>query len=310
MFKGLRLIVFSGIFIGGISALASSPILGQPSNDSRYYRGSDSQTEITVQTVIDEVRGGDILVIGELHGMAPIQFGQLEILENLKNKGFKVSVGFEFLNYTDQTYVQSYVSGKISEEEFKSKIGWGKGTDFSYYRDQILLPQAALGERTIALNMPSRITRQISQQGLNSLSPADQALLPPHFTLGNSAYFERFSKVMGGHMPANKLDDYFAAQSMWDETMAWQTVEFVKKQKNMVADNHVFVIIVGEFHVQYRGGLPDSLERRLRQKGFEHHSVKTISQVWGDGLTEDQIKDAINPHNLYGERADYIWVGR
>ena len=97
--------------------------------------------------------------------------------------------------------------------------------------------------------------------------------------------------MSGGHVPDSKLDNYFQAQSTWDETMAWQSLEFMKNHIDQV-----FVIIVGEFHVQYGGGLPASLNRRIQLMGLaDKINVKTISQITTEGLTTDQITESILP---------------
>lgn len=266
------------------------------------YAG-DTKSPMAIDDFAAAIKPSDVLVIGELHGMGPIQAGQMDILNALKRKGLKISVGFEFLNYTDQSIVNNFTSGLISEETFKQSIGWGKGFDFSFYKNQILFSGSA-GGQTQALNMPSRITRKISQGGLVSLTAEDQLLLPPQFTLGRDTYKSRFFKSMGHPVPADKELNYFTAQSLWDDTMAWQTVNYVQNHKDVV-----FVIIVGEFHVQYGGGLPDRIMQRLQAAGL-NNSVKTVSQIWADGLTEQDIQNEMQADPVDGIRADYIWVGK
>ncbi len=285
----------------GISASGLAAGVGMPSSTG-WYSGRAYNESTSLSHIVSELKPGTILVVGESHGQELIQNQQMHLLNEIRRQGFKVSVGMEFFNYPDQETVQNFRNNVITEDQFKSQIQWG-GYPFELYAPQLLFPQSALGEFGLALNMPRSVTGQISKGGLESLTVEQQKLMPPDFATGNAFYQERFYNIIGGgHVPADKLLNYFLAQSTWDETMAWQTLEFMQHHLD-----HVFVIIVGEFHVQYGGGLPDRLRQRIQSKGLSKElSVKTISQIWTEGLTEDDIQSEMAPSDKYGPRADYI----
>lgn len=265
---------------------------------------SSGTNKLTLDQVVSSMSSGTILVIGEVHNQAPIRDQQLSTLNALRAAGHKVSVGMEFFYYPDQAVVQDYRNGLVSVEDLKKAVGWA-GFDIGLYTQQLLFPRNEFGEAGLAINSPKSLTRQISQQGLSSLSDEQKKIMPPDFLQGNEQYRERFYNLMSdGHVPASKLDNYFQAQSTWDETMAWQSLEFMKDHTDQV-----FVIIVGEFHVQYGGGLPASLMRRIQSMGLgEKLNVKTISQISTEGLTTDQITESILPSVKYGPRADYLFL--
>lgn len=266
---------------------------------AQIYEGS-TNTQIELNQVIEQIKPGQILVIGELHGLTPIHDQQMSILQALRASGHKIAVGMEFFNYTDQALISDFRSGSLNEADFKKAIGWGS-TDFNLYGPQLLFGEAGLG-----INIPRAVTSQISKNGLASLSPEQQLLMPPDFTMGNDAYKRRFFDVMGGHVPPEKFINYFAAQSTWDETMAWQALNFVKANPD-----YIYVIIVGEFHVAYGGGLPDRLRARLNESNICNTiQVKTISQVYTEGLTPEEIQKEIAPSVLDGARADYIFLSK
>ena len=62
------------------------------------------------------------------------------------------------------------------------------------------------------------------------------------------------------------------------------------------------MIVVGDFHAQYGGGLPD----RLRARGVQ--SVTVLSQIEAAGLTESELHDEAGPSTSYGPRADGVWI--
>ena len=65
------------------------------------------------------------------------------------------------------------------------------------------------------------------------------------------------------------------------------------------------VVVVGEFHVQFGGGIKNRVLRRL--PGAE---VVTLSQVWAEGMTDEEIQQSLQPSVEEGPRADFIWVSK
>ena len=271
-----------------------------PLSASAQIFDGTTNTQIDLNQVLEQIQPGQILVVGELHGLKPIHDQQMGILKGLRERGHKIAVGMEFFNYTDQALINDFRSGTLLEQDFKKAINWG-ANDFSLYGPQLLFGEAGFG-----INIPRAVTSQISKNGLASLSPEQQLLMPPDFTLGSEAYKRRFFDVMGGHVPPEKFINYFTAQSVWDETMAWQALNFVT-----VNPDYIYVIIVGEFHVAYGGGLPDRLRARLFQANINNTiQVKTISQIYTEGLTEEEIQKEITPSAVDGARADFIFLSR
>jgi uncharacterized iron-regulated protein len=82
--------------------------------------------------------------------------------------------------------------------------------------------------------------------------------------------------------------------------MAWQAVQFSQQHPEQV-----LVIVVGEFHVQYGGGLPYRIVSRWPQA-----KIVTLSQIWGEGYTDEDVAEALKPSETEGPRADFIWVSR
>ncbi|MCB0368558.1 MAG: ChaN family lipoprotein [Bdellovibrionales bacterium] len=250
----------------------------------------------SLEKALSHVVPGNILIIGEKHGNAHAQKQQLQILQELRNRGLKVSVGMEFLSYLTQNSLDQYREGKIDESGFLKAVSWGSPS-FDFYKDQVLFPNLADSETTIALNAPRNLTGKVAQQGFESLNDEEKYFLPPQFQLGRDSYKLRFKEVMPHLQDPLKLDNYFAAQSIWDDTMAWTASEFIKKHQDQV-----LVIIVGEFHVEYGGGLPD----RLKNRGISE--VFTITQLDHLDYSNEELIQALVPSYEFGPRSDYIWV--
>lgn len=259
-----------------------------------YYTGKQLSLS-NLQAIVTEAKPGTVIVIGELHDNKMAQLGQLEIMKALRRAGHIVSVGMEFISYPDQNALSDYRAGRLAEADFLKQIGWGN--KFEFYRDQILFPAWAQGGQTIAINAPRYLTTKIRKMGFESLTTEENALLPPNYQGGNDHYRERFAMAAGSHLTPQSFEGYFNAQSVWDDTMAWRTVEFMKANPT-----HVFVIIVGQFHVDYGGGLPD----RLKARGIT--SVLTVNQVDHSLYADEELENELMPHPKYGPRADYLWI--
>ncbi|MCJ8276898.1 MAG: ChaN family lipoprotein, partial [Bdellovibrionales bacterium] len=200
-------------------------------------------------------------------------------------------------NYTVQDALDDYLKGDITEDEFKAAINWG-GNPFEHYKQQILLPLEVMGW-SHALNAPRELTRAIAREGLENISDDLKALMPPDFELGSDIYEKRFYEIMGvvhGNTAPDFVVNMFAAQCTWDDTMAWKAVE-----KFNTNPQQIMVIIVGNFHARYAGGLAD----RLQARGFEN--IMTIVQVQNEGLSDQERVDLAEPHVDYGVIADYLW---
>lgn len=252
---------------------------------------------LTLTESLSSVQPGTIVILGENHGFTAHQRQQKKVIQALRKQGLRVSVGMEFFTYTQQELVDSYVAKGLEETAFLQMIGW-VSPSFDFYRDQVNFPMAAQGSVTLALNAPRSITGKVAKMGLAGLSEDEKALLPPHFALGRESYRQRFLNLMP-HLP-NPQDgeNYFAAQSIWDDTMAWKATDFILNHPDQV-----LVIIVGDFHVQYGGGLADRITARAPQIPLLSFSVVDTS-----GLTSDEIINEAQPSVMYGPRADILWL--
>ncbi|MGZ3747313.1 MAG: ChaN family lipoprotein, partial [Pseudobdellovibrionaceae bacterium] len=251
---------------------------------------------LSLRTVAQGIRPGTVIVMGENHGLNSSRQAQVELMKALRDQGLKVSVGLEFFYYPDQFLVNDFRTGVLGESDFLQKIHWGKPS-FDFYRDQALFPRYDQGEFTLAVNAPRSLTGRISQVGLGGLTEEEQKILPPSFQLGRATYKERFLATMP-HLPnAEAGERYFAAQSAWDDTMAWKTAEFIEAHPDQV-----LLIVVGDFHARFGGGLPDRIEARTHQKPLIFSHLNTY------GLTPEEVRQELGPSSVYGPRGDYIWL--
>jgi uncharacterized iron-regulated protein len=285
--------------------LVVTPALSQEI-DQEIVWDQAGQRWIAPADVATQTSAGDILLFGEQHadednkeepGVVLHHGNQTRLLRFFADRNLKVSVGMEFFNYPLQAKVDEFLAGTLNEADFLTAMGWS-GNYFSSYRDQVLFP-ASSGGRTLALNMPRSVTSTVAKLGPYGLSDEQRALLPPIWEQGSATYYKRFVEIMGDHVPEEKLQNYFWAHSLWDDTMAWNAV----RHRQMVSDD-VLLVIVGEFHVEYGDGLAS----RLLKHGAQ--SVRTVVQteIPKDQWSQEELDKLVIPDAEYGARADYIWL--
>lgn len=250
-----------------------------------------------------KVGAGDALILGEEHATedkksdVPLLIhhdNQLRMMSLIHARGIPVSVGMEFLPYTTQQGVDTYLRGEMPENVFRNLVNWGSDA-FDIYNQKILFPRGSNG-RTIALNMPRRITRKVSQYGPQSLTSWEMNYLPPRWEFGSANYYERFREEMIGHVPERKIKNYFWAQSLWDDTMAWVASDFLRMSRNQA-----LVVVVGAFHAEYKDGLP----ARMAKYGMK--KVKVVLQEEVQTMDKAELIKLTAPDKKYGNRADFLW---
>ena len=298
---------------------------------ARIYDGRNGK-EVQIQDVASVMAPGTILLLGEIHDNSAVAQAQLELLSEIrKQKQIPISVGMEFLGWKQQETVDQYLNQKLDEPNFLKNVEWG-GFSYLNYKNQIWFPVLGFAEKGIeklkgwtwGLNSPRYLSRKISKEGVESLNDEDKKLLPPIFEKGNELYYKRFISEVGHVTDPVKLMRYFWAQSLWDDTMAWKTIEKSR-------ETEIFAVVVGDFHVKYGGGLPDRLKKQIQTgaifsdtpssnapssnapssnaaiSGWKRKLV-TISHVDLTDMTELEKREALLPHPEYGVRADFVFT--
>ncbi|MBK8204931.1 MAG: ChaN family lipoprotein [Bdellovibrionales bacterium] len=264
--------------------------------ESRLVLGTPELTPTTIDEVTAKILPGSIVLVSEIHDYPPHGQHQVEVMRSLRTHGHKVSAGLEFFTFDHQQAVNRFLRGELNEVDFLREVQWGK-SNFAHYRDQALFPREAEG-KTLAINAPQALVRKIKTSGLNSLSTEERAMLPPQFALGNALYRERFTKVIRDHAPDKAaIQRHFEAQSVWDDTMAFTSCSYVQKYPDQV-----LVVVVGDFHVTYGGGLPD----RIHARGCDR--LVTISQTYSKSVYSSAADQLALPSPRYGQRSEYVWL--
>ncbi|MEM9216165.1 MAG: ChaN family lipoprotein [Cyanobacteria bacterium P01_F01_bin.150] len=234
----------------------------------------------------------DVVYLGESHDSAADHEAQLDIIQELYTRNPDMAIALEMFQRPFQPVIDRYLANEISEEELVIQTEYMQRWGFPWELYAPFLRFAKENDLPIlALNSPNEISRKIAREGLESLEGDDLRYIPPltEIDTSNENYREFVASAFGAHGSHGSFnfDNFFAAQVMWDETMAMTIADF-----KTASPNTQVVVLTGKGHVIYGYGIPDRVQRRL-----------------GDDLTQQIV--LLNPDGFMAEAegaiADFFW---
>ena len=246
-----------------------------------------NRKEVLLGDAIADLKKNRIVLVGEHHTTLDHHFGQLNVIQSLKEAGAQVAIGLEMFRSDSQQDLDRWVGGNIGEAEFQEiyydnwTYPWSNYRMIFEYAKQEKIPM-------IGLNVPRDITRQVSREGFNSLSEEQKGKLADVSCRVDKEYMDYIKKAFGSHGHGNINFTYFCeAQLVWDSAMAIHTLEYLKKNPDAVV-----VLLAGAGHVQ-KGAVP-------RQIGLRSETPHAVILPKVEGI--------IDPQTVGIQDADYIML--
>jgi uncharacterized iron-regulated protein len=238
-------------------------VVERAAQDFRARRNSDGQT-LDQQQLFDELARYDVLCLGEAHDSARDHFAELAIVEALARRarvsGRALGVGFEMFQAPYEDALRSYARGRLNDAGLRKRTQYEDrwGFPYAYYRP-VLGYARAFGLSLRALNAPRELTHAIAENGLSGLTARQRKQLPD-LDMDNAEHRAAFDRLMAHHpkSPEMDLDNFYAAQVVWDETMAQNAADWVAAH----APQRQLVVLAGSAHCQ-REAIPARIERRI-----------------------------------------------
>jgi uncharacterized iron-regulated protein len=245
------------------------------------------------QDIIKQLQAAKIIYLGETHDRESDHQQQLAIIQALFKQKPQIAIGMEMFQSQMQPLLDRYLAGKITATELYEQSEFNKrwGYPWEYY---LPILEFAKANRlpVIALNTPGEIARKAARQGLESLTSTERQSIPPvtEIDRSNTKYQQMILGSYQQHagivsVASKSFDRFYAAQLLWDETMAANTANFAKKNPN-----YQTIVLAGSSHIIYGYGIPDRVLRRLNQpKSIQ----KTVLLNLDDGLQEPGLADFV-----------------
>jgi uncharacterized iron-regulated protein len=242
---------------------------------------------VDFQALTTDLSQADVVYLGETHDSPDDHQAQLTLIQALyehiqpqssspnPQPNPPIVLALEMFQQSFQGVLDQYLAGEISEAELRAQSEYETRWGFPWqYYAPIFQFAKAHQLPMVALTLPSEINAQIIQSGVDSLTPEQQAWLPPlaDIDLDQRDYrqllLDFYQTMHQGHGNADGFETFFLIQSLWDETMANR----VSRALQTYAHSQV-IVLAGQGHIAYGFGIPQRVERRQPRADFSQRSV-------------------------------------
>ena len=281
------------LFFFGCLSLSTNPAFASDFWNGRVIDVHSDQ-QISEAELGMRLAASSFVILAEKHYAQAVQLGQARVIRStvaardLNARDF--TLGWEFLNFSDQDRISDFYGqftrGEIDATTFLEKTQ-GYAPAISYA--PIFEAARDLEGDLLPVNLSRAQKAPVLKGGIEA---ADPTLVPPGFEMGSQGYYERFKRVMeDGHTSETQIPNYFAAQCLTDDVMAYH-----------LAALHTTLnfLVVGSFHAEYEDGVISRL--RARSAGA---SVRTVRFIDASDYNESELQGLLHDSE-YGDLADFV----
>ena len=260
---------------------------GHASTVERIHRVSDGKI-LSLSELTKDLIESRLVFVGEIHTFKRHHHMQLQTIRALKEAGAPVAIGLEMFRRDNQTNLDRWVAGELSEREFQKIYYKNWNYPWPLYRD-IFLYARKYKIPMVGLNVPPEVTRQVAREGFASLSPKQRGDLPMVTCRVDPEYmaFVRRSLGMHGH-GGMEFTKFCEAQLVWDTAMAWSLLRYLEKSPEATV-----VVVAGSGH-SWKLGIPAQIRSR---------STLPFRVIL------PEVPGRVDKENIALNEADYVWLG-
>lgn len=202
-----------------------------------------------------------VIYVAETHDRESDHLYQFDLLRGLRARGVGYSLGWEMFEAPQQPLLDAWARGNLTTEGLLEKTDWQQRWGrYSDVYEKILRWSRAENIDSIALNAPAALSGKLARG--EALSPEERGQIPTGYRPIPGG-FERFSEQMGqnphaGAAGAEGLKRYYAAQLLWDQTMAENIVGYLRAHPD-----GKLVVLLGRGHVEGGYGVPAYVRQKV-----------------------------------------------
>lgn len=274
--KLFSLLIFSTLMSACSSQ--SQPAAGDPLTYYDYQLFSPDGRAIDIHRLPDDLLNADVIFVGEWHTHPGIHHFQTDLIGELLRHRANVALSMEQFSRDKQTVLDQYLSSEMGEQKMMHEAAAWPNYESDYRPLIELAKQHRL--KVIAANAPQMTVRCVGREGmgyLNNLKPAERQWVARDIDLSDSRYKTEFMSSMPHGKPELAINQY-AAQRIWDDTMAESITHFLQ-------DNPGYQVVhtVGNFHVA--GNMGTAAATLARNGRLKLAVISPAGQVQPDTLT-------------------------
>lgn len=226
--------------------------------------GVEVSKKLTFDGIVRKLENKRVVYVGESHTRNEDHQLQLRIVRAMYGQNPKLAIGMEMFPRSVQQVLDDYIADKMGEWEFLKKVRYFKnwGYDYRFYRDIINFARRH-DIPIVALNLEKDIVSKVFKEGgVSVLNEEEIAKIPEERKLDIKGYRDRITGIFAMHgknaVDPGKINDFFQAQAIWDETMAESAVNYLKDHPD-----YRMAILAGQGHTVKDTGIPPRVIRRL-----------------------------------------------
>ena len=258
--------------------------------------------KITFSQLADSFDGARIVYVGEIHSNKESHDVQIQVLKEFYKKyGDNIAIGMEMFKRPHQDVLDKWTAGTISEEDLLSSTDWWHEWGFEYDLYKDIMDYARDNKiPVVALNITKEFQKQISKNGIESLSKEERESLPEIDTTDvyHRRYLERIMKGHGDTDMSAAFERFYLVQCVWEDVMAESILRYLSSPQGK---NRKLLVFIGGGHIIYHFGVPKRVYRR------NHLPYRTIATYeLRDLKPEDEHPLFANDIPL--QPADYVRV--
>jgi uncharacterized iron-regulated protein len=212
---------------------------------------------------MDDLSQADVICMAEDHDNARHHWLEFRILKELLRRsgtsGREVALGMEMFEKPAQPVLDHYLSDKGGDEaDLLRRTGWDHRWrhDYGLYRPLVRTARRR-GIPVLALNARAELTRKVARRGLRSLTEEERRELP-QLDLGDPKHRAAFDEALEAHPHHGKPRRLYAAQVIWDETMAATAADWLSARQPA----RQLLILAGAQHCR-ADAVPGRIRRRV-----------------------------------------------
>ena len=249
----------------------------------------DGQTgaPLAAEAFTERLRAAQVVYVGERHNSRSSHAAQLRVLEQVYALAPEIAVGIEMLPRTLQPELDSYLAGRFDTADFLAAVDWDNtwGFDFALYQPLFEFCKKH-GVPMYALNAPRDLAKAVRQRGVAGLTASERSSLPSGYPWpAPEAHRIAIQSVFARHSFGDEakrtpeerraaFDRFYAAQLVWDESMAQGVVELLGRAQS---PPRRVVVLAGTGHVG-RFAIPARAARRGVKSGLAIGPVDEASE--------------------------------
>jgi uncharacterized iron-regulated protein len=269
--------------------LFSGIIMLQSAKEPLAYKLFDKNgKEVSWADLVSHCEKRDVTFFGELHDNPITHWLQLKLTKDMYGQNKNLTLGAEMFEADQQTIINEYLAGIITEKNFEAEMRLWKNHKTDY--KPLLDFAKANGLPLIACNVPRRYASVVAKKGKDELLKISAdgrryiCPLPYEVDTTLSGYRNMMQMDMGHGSSINMV----YAQAVKDATMAY----FISRN---LKDNGHFIHYNGAYHSENYQGIIHYLNR--------YSSKTTVATI-----TTVQQKDASKLDKENTGKADFILV--